>query len=143
MIPKQESFMELFDKDKIIYLTSESENVLDELEKGAFYIIGGLVDHNHHKCLTHEIALKNGIRTARLPLSEHLIIKTRSVLTINQCFEIILNVSEGKSWKTALMDVMPARKNIRPKEDEDLSAVNSSNDDLCEDSPELKETPAQ
>lgn len=111
--------MELFDKDKIIYLTSESETVLDVLEKGAVYIIGGIVDHNHHKFLTHEIAQKNSIRTARLPLSEHLIMKTRSVLTINQCFEIILGVSEGNSWKKALIDVMPSRKNIKPKEDDD------------------------
>lgn len=115
IIPHKEGFMELFDKDKIIYLTSESETVLDTLEKDAIYIIGGLVDHNHHKCLTHELAQKANIRTARLPLSEHLIIKTRSVLTINQVFDIILGVSEGQSWKEVLMNVMPQRKNIKPK----------------------------
>lgn len=117
VLPHKESFMEIFDKSKIIYLTSESETVLDVLEKGAVYIIGGLVDHNHHKCLTHEIALKNSIRTARLPLSEHLIMKTRTVLTINQCFDIILGVSEGKSWKEILLNALPQRKNIVAKDD--------------------------
>lgn len=117
VIPHKESYMKLFEKEKLIYLTSESENVLNELEKGAVYIIGGLVDHNHHKCLTHEIAQKNDIRTARLPLSENLVMKTRSVLTINQCFEIILGVSEGNSWKKVLMAVMPSRKNIKPLQD--------------------------
>lgn len=118
VIPHKESFMELFDKEKIIYLTSESETVLDVLEKGAVYIIGGLVDHNHHKSLTLDLAQKNNIRTARLPLSEHLIIKTRSVLTINQVFDIILSVSEGQSWKEALIKTLPQRKNIKLKEDD-------------------------
>lgn len=113
----EESFMELFEKDKIIYLTSESDNVLDVLEKGATYVIGGLVDHNHHKSLTLELAKKKNIRTARLPLGEHLVIKTRTVLTINQCFQIILGVSEGKTWKEVLMATMPQRKNIKLKED--------------------------
>lgn len=89
----RESFVELFDKEKIIYLTSESDNVLDELEKGAVYVIGGLVDHNHHKSLTYDLAQKNTIRTARLPLSENLIIKTRSVLTINQVFDVRNHIS--------------------------------------------------
>jgi tRNA (guanine9-N1)-methyltransferase len=119
----KESFMELFDKDKIIYLTSESDNVLDVLEKGATYVIGGLVDHNHHKSLTYEIAQKKKIRTARLPLGEHLVIKTRTVLTINQCFEIILGVSEGMSWKETLLKVMPSRKKIKAKNDDDEAEV--------------------
>lgn len=114
----KESFMELFEKDKIIYLTSESENVLDTLEKGAVYIIGGLVDHNHHKSITFDMAQKGGIRTARLPLSEYLIMKTRTVLTINQCFDIILGVSEGRSWKEVLMEALPQRKKIQARNDD-------------------------
>lgn len=114
----KESFMELFDKEKIIYLTSESDNVLNELEKGAVYVIGGLVDHNHHRSLTFDLAQKNTIRTARLPLSENLIIKTRSVLTINQVFDIILGRSDGKSWKEVLMQALPPRKKIKPREEE-------------------------
>lgn len=110
-----ESYFELFDKDKIIYLTSESDNVLTDLEKGAVYVIGGLVDHNQHKGLSFKNAINKGIRTARLPLSEHLVMKTRSVLTINQVFEIILGVSEGKEWKDVLINTLPQRKNVEIK----------------------------
>jgi tRNA (guanine9-N1)-methyltransferase len=118
IIREERSFMDVFEKEKIIYLTSESDNVLDTLEKGATYVIGGLVDHNHHKSLCFDNAQKNLIRTARLPLSEHLVIKTRTVLTINQCFEIILGISEGKTWREVLLSAMPSRKKVAPKEEE-------------------------
>ena len=36
---------------KIIYLSSESPNVLQELDKDAVYVIGGIVDRNRHKVI--------------------------------------------------------------------------------------------
>lgn len=79
---QRKSFSELFDKESIVYLTSESENVLTEIDPNATYIIGGLIDHNHLKGLSLDKAQANGLKTARLPLSEHISIKTRTVLTI-------------------------------------------------------------
>lgn len=76
------SYLEQFDHKSIVYLTSDSDNVLNELEPNTVYIIGGLVDHNHHKGLSFQRAQENGLRSARLPLSEHIEMKTRSVLTI-------------------------------------------------------------
>lgn len=79
---QRKSFSEIFDKESIVYLTSESENVLTEIDPNAAYIIGGLVDHNHHKGLSLQKAETNQLKTARLPLSDHISIKTRTVLTI-------------------------------------------------------------
>lgn len=137
----EESYLDVFDHDSIVYLTSESETVLNEIDPNAVYIIGGLVDHNHHKGLSFERAEQKKLKTARLPLSEHITIKTRTVLTIvhgkcagstanslqkwfflfkiiQRClliyfctvFEILLKVSEGKSWKDTLLEVLPQRK---------------------------------
>lgn len=79
-----EPFVNLFERDKLVYLSSESDNVLTELEKDHVYVIGGLVDHNQYKGHCHGLASEMGIRHARLPLSEHIVIKTRTILTINQ-----------------------------------------------------------
>lgn len=79
---RAESYDEVFETDRLVYLTSDSDNVLTELNAEDVYVIGGLVDHNHHKGLSMERAGKKGLRTARLPLGEHVKIKTRTVLTI-------------------------------------------------------------
>lgn len=79
---RQQSYLDVFPKDNIIYLTSDSDDILTKMDKNAVYIIGGLVDHNHHKGEALRRADEKGLRTARLPLSEHILIKTRTVLTI-------------------------------------------------------------
>jgi len=45
----QGRFDKVFPSDDIVYLSSDSENVLTDLEENKVYIIGALVDHNHNK----------------------------------------------------------------------------------------------
>lgn len=44
-----ESYMELFKKEDLVYLSSESDNVVQTLDETKVYIVGALVDHNSHK----------------------------------------------------------------------------------------------
>ncbi|XP_049867364.1 tRNA methyltransferase 10 homolog A [Pectinophora gossypiella] len=106
----EESYLELFSKDKIVYLTSESDNVIENFEEDTYYVIGGLVDHNQHKGLCYRIAKEQGIRHGQLPLDKYINMKTRKVLTIDHVFEIVLKVCEGVSWQNALIKVLPLRK---------------------------------
>lgn len=77
-----ETYTQLFEPESIVYLSSDSETVLQELDPKAVYIIGGLVDHNAHKGLSHSRAQTQSLKTARLPLAEYIDMKTTSVLTI-------------------------------------------------------------
>ncbi|XP_076671155.1 tRNA (guanine(9)-N(1))-methyltransferase Trmt10A isoform X2 [Andrena cerasifolii] len=79
----EESYLDVYPKDKLIYLTSESQNVINHLEHDCVYVIGGLVDHNSCKGLCHKVAIQAGIRHGRLPLDKFLQMKARKVLTID------------------------------------------------------------
>lgn len=107
----------VFELNDIVYLTSESDNVLSELDDTKVYVIGGIVDHNSQKGLCHRIAGEKGFGHARLPLDEHIMMKSRRVLTINQVYEILVHYSVHKDWKAALLSIIPERKNAQVKEE--------------------------
>lgn len=129
-----EKYTEKFEKAQLIYLSSESENILTELENDKVYIIGGLVDHNSYKGLCHRLAVENDIAHAQLPISEYIQMKSRKVLTVNHVFEILLRYTENKDWKQSLCQVIPKRKGIIP-----LSCRPDENDS---DNPGVSGTPS-
>jgi tRNA (guanine9-N1)-methyltransferase len=59
-------------KENLVYLTADSETVLDELDLKKIYIIGGLVDRNRWKGITMKKASEQGIQTAKLPIGSYL-----------------------------------------------------------------------
>ena len=138
-----ESYLNVHPKEKIIYLTSESENVITHLEHDCLYVIGGLVDHNSHKGLCHKLAVQAGVRHGRLPLDKFLQMKARKVLTVDHVFEILLKVSEGKTWQEAFLQVLPERKNAQPIEPlerkEDISKVYNEKQTLLHINNEVEE----
>lgn len=96
-------------KEDVIYLTADSKNVLQTLDEGKTYIVGGIVDHNKYKVRVYRLgsliqhslianSLQNlclgvaqdlSIGHAALPISQYIDLATRKVLTVNQCFEIM------------------------------------------------------
>ncbi|XP_013876543.1 tRNA methyltransferase 10 homolog A [Austrofundulus limnaeus] len=109
---KTEHYSEVLAKDQLVYLTSDSPNVLEELDQQKAYVIGGLVDHNHHKGLTYERAKELGIEHAQLPLSSFVKMNSRKVLAVNHVFEIILAYLEKGSWQEAFFTILPQRKGV-------------------------------
>ncbi|ALC42742.1 CG14618 [Drosophila busckii] len=127
--------LELFDKQKLVYLTCESDIVLQQLSPGYTYVIGGLVDHNHFKGLCHQRATEAGIQTARLPLSEHVDMKTRSVLSTFHVFELLTRVAAGQDWTQAILGTIPPRKGAKAKND-NAKADSDSPEEKPEETPE-------
>ncbi|XP_060042312.1 tRNA methyltransferase 10 homolog A isoform X2 [Erinaceus europaeus] len=111
---KPEHYSELMRKEDLVYLTSDSPNVLQELDESKAYVIGGLVDHNHHKGLTYKQASEHGIEHAQLPLGNFVKMNSRKVLAINHVFEIILEYLETRDWQEAFFTILPQRKGAVP-----------------------------
>lgn len=102
---------------KLVYLTSDSETTIETLDPNCAYIIGGIVDRNHHKGATFEKAIAQGIETAKLPIREHISMNGTHILTVNHVLEILLNFSTLGSWAEAVKAVIPERKIKKPKKD--------------------------
>ncbi|XP_013205460.1 tRNA methyltransferase 10 homolog A isoform X2 [Microtus ochrogaster] len=111
---KPEHYSELIKKEDLVYLTSDSPNVLKDLDESKAYVIGGLVDHNHHKGLTFKQASSYGIEHAQLPLADFVKMNSRKVLAVNHVFEIILEFLETRDWQEAFFTILPRRKGAVP-----------------------------
>lgn len=74
------------------------------------------MDHNQHKLLTLNKAREENIAHGKLPIDTYLNMKTRQVLAVNHVFQILLAISsDKKSWKDALLETLPERKNAAAK----------------------------
>jgi len=127
---------EIFDKKSLVYLSSESENVLKTLDPTKSYIIGALVDHNRLKGITFEKAKKEGIETAKLPIAEYCELNSRSVISVNQVVELLVDFLNTNDWAKSVDKCIPNRKKKQKNEQDDkngnqndLKSINSSNDD--------------
>lgn len=74
---------ERLNKDKMIYLTSDAEALIDKLDTSLSYIIGGIVDRNSMKGATLKKATELSIPTAKLPVKEHFALSATHVLTVS------------------------------------------------------------
>jgi tRNA (guanine9-N1)-methyltransferase len=122
-----------FRSDELVYLTAESGTVLHTLDFSKRYVIGGVVDHNRLPGTCHEKAIGLNVATARLDLDAWLALQIhrKAIVTVNQCFSVLLDVSqalqappdckeEGEDkvespalpWMEAFLAALPSR-NIR------------------------------
>ncbi|XP_072271110.1 tRNA methyltransferase 10 homolog C [Pyxicephalus adspersus] len=106
----EKSHVDIFPRDRLVYLTADSPNVLKELDHDKIYIIGAFVDKSQKTGVSLGNAKRLKLATARLPLDNYLKwdIGAKN-LTLNQMIEILMTVKDKGDWKSALSFV-PTRK---------------------------------
>lgn len=110
----EKGLLETHDREKLVYLTHDAEEVLQTLDPEAVYVIGGIVDRNRLRCATMDKATKLSIKTARLNLDRNISLQHGTpVLTVNHCVEILVYAANGMSWRDAYLKVLPVRKGIK------------------------------
>lgn len=112
------SYLDIFPKQKIVYLTPNAPNVLEKFDHDSVYVIGGFVDKAQSKPLSLAKAKREGVKVAKLPLDQYLYWGCGGKsLTINQVMDILLELKTSNDWNKALKFV-PTRKlhKIDPEE---------------------------
>ncbi|MED6263366.1 tRNA methyltransferase 10 B [Characodon lateralis] len=112
----EESCLDLFSSETIVYLTPDAQEALEMVDADKVYVLGGLVDESIQKKLSHSRATELSVHTARLPIDEYMVKKNNvknfhsKILAVNQVFDILLMFSETGSWTQALQMWFPAGK---------------------------------
>jgi len=108
---KVEQITSVFEPSEIVYLSPDSENLLDEIDDSKVYVIGGIIDHDVISNVSLDFATKNKIQTARLPIKENIeLFNASTVLTVNQVFDILVSRQQGLAWTDIFEEHLPKRK---------------------------------
>lgn len=83
-----------------MYLTPDSDNLLESIDHSKVYVIGGIVDDNQLKGLSLSKAVSHGIAHARLPIKERLPNFRNQSLNINHSAFPTLGLYPFKSCYT-------------------------------------------
>jgi len=132
------------DGPSVVYLTSDSPHTLDRLEPYTSYVVGGIVDRNREKGICYKRAAARGVRTAKLPIGEHMTMASRFVLTTNQVVEIMSKWLECGDWGAAFAAIIPQRKGGKLRDPTTGAAENDEGDESGQGVPVLEKLePAQ
>ncbi|XP_077502813.1 tRNA methyltransferase 10 homolog C-like [Amblyomma americanum] len=98
------SYLDIFPKEKLVYLTPDSENTLDVFDYDAVYVVGALVDKEAKKGATLAKATSEGLKTARFPqtFSWYWQKEVSQPLHLTDVFKILLALKQTNDWNSAL-----------------------------------------
>nr|XP_003469298.2 tRNA methyltransferase 10 homolog C [Cavia porcellus] len=106
----EKSYVDLFPKDSLIYLTADSPNVMTTYKHDKIYIIGSFVDKRMQPGTSLAKAKRLNLATECLPLDKYLQWDSGNKnLTLDQMMRILLCLKNTGNWKEALKFV-PRRK---------------------------------
>ncbi|CAF1316141.1 unnamed protein product [Adineta steineri] len=131
----RDQYIDLFDKDRLVYLTPDSPNVMTHFDHNAVYIVGGIYDDQNKEPLTYEKAVRQNIRHEKLPLDKYLTFHTSSskALAFHEVYNILLTLKHtNNNWIKAFRYV-PKRKIATRVEENGEKADEIEDEDEVED----------
>ncbi|OTF69927.1 tRNA (Guanine-1)-methyltransferase-like protein [Euroglyphus maynei] len=125
---------------KVIYLTGDAKGTIPDCKQindsnDYVFIIGGLIDHNRHKCLCLKRAREEfQMNCGQLPIEDHIQMSQRRILSIPHVYEIMLLASNGLidnfSWTEIFQKVIPNRKLQPSSSTNDIIIRNDDDNDV-------------
>ncbi|KAF9801597.1 hypothetical protein SFRURICE_015091 [Spodoptera frugiperda] len=111
-----ESYLDVFPKEKLVYLTPHCREELSKFDHDAVYIIGCMVDKVNNEPLSLAKAKRDGIKMAKLPLDRYLewAPGSKKNLNINHMVPILLDLKLTGDWEYSLRHI-PRRKLMETK----------------------------
>lgn len=109
---------DLFARDRVVYLSPDAEEEMEDVEQDEVYVLGGIVDRVVERGIPRQAslqtALAEGVRCKKLPLDRYVEWKSGTkYLTLTAVSSILRNVySSGGDWEMALRKNIPVR-NVR------------------------------
>lgn len=97
----EEDICDLFPREKLVLLTPDSPNILQQYNAEDYYVVSGIVDRGDKVPHTFAKAKKFNLRTARLPLEQYRRCRQNKVLTLDQVLKIMLEVKRSGDWNEA------------------------------------------
>lgn len=88
--------------ESLVYLTPDSDTVLEEYNPMDCYVIGSIVDRGIRKPITLPKAQQLGIRTAQLPLYKLPNWDSHKELTLIEVMRVMMSIRKSDDWNTAL-----------------------------------------
>merc|ERR1712048_70876 len=132
--PYIEHFSSESDRRRLVYLTADTDNVVQTFQQDGVYVIGGIVDRNRLKGSTQTKAAEQGIATGRLPLQEHIQMGAASrVLTCNHVLEIILEHQRCCDWRKTFEKCIPGRKQFLDEDTVNADGVEKGTTTIVKD----------
>jgi len=107
-------FTEVLPKDKLVYLSPDSPNILNSYSHDDIYILGALVDKRMPRAYTYRKALSLGIRSAKFNLQPFEFTRQKKpYFAFSDVFQILADLKDTNgNWMYAYRNLLSGRKRI-------------------------------
>ena len=95
------SAFDVFDRDTIVVLSPDADEILQDIDSSKVYIIGGIIDRTVRSNLTLDLASVQGVASRRLPVKEFFPQAQSHVINIDQVVSLFCHFQETKDWQAS------------------------------------------